>query len=124
MLAGQVVARGVEAVDPLYRRLRKSVDKGEAEAIAWLVKTREPFVFVTRDARAARAAIAEKVLCTDVLGLAVDLLALQAFTESDARIALSTWDDKSQQVCRPRDWNGFDEAVARRRALPFPFFRI
>lgn len=122
--AGMVVAKSVEAADPTYRRLKKLVDKGEAEAIAWLVKTREPLVFVTRDAGAARAAVGEKVLCTDLLGLVVDLMRLQAISEEDARTALSTWDDKSQQVCRPRDWAGFDESVMCRQGLTFPYFKI
>jgi predicted nucleic acid-binding protein len=109
--------------DPHLRRLKQLVDKGEAEAIAWLLsqsRSGRP-VFVTRDAVAARQAIAERLSCTDVLGVIVDLLHLKMLTTDEAKEMLAVWDDKAQMLCRPRDWEGFDSTVTARQQRGAPY---
>jgi len=118
----RVAIHSVSRRDPNYKRLVALTDKGEAEMITWLLTLRKinrP-LFVSRDAGARRAARAEGLFQTDVLGLIVDMLVIGCITEAEAAVALSIWDDKSQQQCRPADWAGL-ETIAARRARGYPF---
>lgn len=123
---GVIRIEKVEFNRPEHLRLRKTpgVHKGEAEALAWLllqVRDRRP-VFVTRDAGAARAAKKERVSCTEVLGFAADLLTIKIVPEEELRVILSVWDDRSRQICRPADWQGFDVTLEKRLRSAFPYF--
>ena len=121
----KVVVHEIEQRDPEFKRLKQAgVDKGEAEIIAYLLglRKRQRPLYVVRDGAATRAARAEKLDVTDLLGLAVDLVNWGAIpSEEKAQEILSVWDDKSQELGRPRDWDGFANSFARRRAKGFPF---
>jgi hypothetical protein len=82
---------------------------------------RRGLIYVSRDQGALDCAIAHKLVATDVMGVIVDLIAIGAITEDDASIALSVWDDKTQQQGRPRDWEGFAATLARRRVIQYPY---
>lgn len=119
-----VVTERLSAQNHDFKRLRQQgVDKGEAEIIAWLLTLRKSdrLLLVLRDVRATAAARAEKLGCTDLLGLAIDMFKMGAITESEARTVLSVWDDKTQQLGRPRDWDEFDRTWARRQASGYPY---
>lgn len=120
--AGRVAIYSITRRDPNYKRLERSTDKGEAEMITWLLTLRkqERPLFVSRDVGARCAAKAEGLFQTDVLGLVVDMLAIGCLLEHEAIEALSVWDDKAQQQCRPADWEGLG-TIATRRARGYPF---
>jgi predicted nucleic acid-binding protein len=119
---GRVVVHSISRRDPNYKRLERVTDKGEAEMITWLLTLRKQDrpLFVSRDAGARRAAKNEGLFQTDVLGLVVDMLVIGCLLEPQAMEALSIWDDKSQQQCRPADWEGL-ATIASRRARGYPF---
>jgi predicted nucleic acid-binding protein len=124
LAANQIEGKTLPATDPLYRELRRTVDRGEAEAIAWMANrpnARELLVFATCDRGAMAAARARRVECTDILGVVIDMLRAGALGEDEAAVALSVWDDKSQQRGRPSDWRGFSETRALRLARGFPY---
>jgi predicted nucleic acid-binding protein len=109
--------------DANYKRLKQCVDTGEAEAIAWMLHSSSPtgLIFVTRDTKAALQAASEKLFCTDVFGVIVDLLQLGLISNETAKQFAVVWDNKSQQVCRPPDWEGYDPTLAKRNANPAPY---
>lgn len=119
---GRVVIHSISRRDPNYKRLERATDKGEAEMITWLLTLRKQDrpLFVSRDTGARRAAKAEGLIQTDVLGLVVDMLAIGCLREREAAEALSIWDDKSQQQRRPADWEGL-ATIGVRRARGYPF---
>jgi len=67
---GLIKVEKVLSSDPAYGRLRKQVDKGEAEAIAWSLKhdRNERPIFVARDKGALDCARNNKVPSTDLMG--------------------------------------------------------
>lgn len=91
-------------------------DKGEAEAVAWALG--EPpsrrALFVTRDDGATRFARRQGVPVTDVMGIVVEACVTGGLDRALASQALSVWDDRSQQLCRPADYAGFDETFVAR----------
>lgn len=98
--------------------VREGVDKGEAESIAWALdypKSSRP-VLVTQDGGARKEAKRNKVPVIDIMDFVIELVDIDAVDLSVAREALSIWEDKSQQRCRPRDFTTFDKTYARRRA--------
>jgi predicted nucleic acid-binding protein len=109
--------QGLEARDPMYRELRKSVHKGEAEAIAWIYSKTVDLrpVFVSRDTKAIRMARSYGLAATDVFGLIVEAVISNVILESHARDALDVWEDPSQELCRPADYRHFDESFPRRK---------
>jgi predicted nucleic acid-binding protein len=104
--------------DSDYARLRKQVDKGEAEAIAWCLKRdrRDRPVFVTRDKRALDRARDNKVPSTDLMGLLVESVESRLLTKREAKEAADPWNDPGQQIGKPRDYKTFDAAFAKRRS--------
>ncbi|MBK7585280.1 MAG: hypothetical protein IPI67_34465 [Myxococcales bacterium] len=120
---GALIVRSAKANDSEYKRLRRETHKGEAEAIVLiraLERAQRP-VFVTRDAQATATAQAEGLRVTDVFGVVVELIQLQALSLDDASVALAPWDDRSREICRPRDWNGFDATLRLRQARGYPY---
>ena len=91
-------------------------DKGEAEAIAWALD--EPpatrAIFVTRDEGATRFARQMGVPVVDVMGIVVEACLVGGLDRAAAAQALSVWDDRGQQLCRPVDYEGFDQTFAAR----------
>lgn len=109
--------------DANFKRLRRIVHTGEAEAMAWMLHSSAPtgVVFVTRDTRAALQAVQEKLLCTDLFGVVIELLEIGAMTEEEARELTVVWEDKAQQLGRPPDWEGYDGTISLRRARGAPY---
>jgi predicted nucleic acid-binding protein len=91
-------------------------DKGEAEAIAWALDALPPgrALFVTRDDGARRFASEHGVPVTDVMGIVVEACIACGFDRGAAAQALSVWDDREQQLCRPSDYVGFEGTFAVR----------
>lgn len=98
----------------LFRELRKTNDKGEAESVAWALHATELPLFVTRDVGATKLAESRRVPATDVMGVVVEACEAGGLSRSDAEAALAVWDDKGQQRCRPSPYPGFDSAYAER----------
>jgi predicted nucleic acid-binding protein len=124
--SGKMELRYVRAADPKFKQLRQSgVHKGEAETIAWLVSLRREerrgLLYVARDQGAVNCAKAEGLEVTDIFGVVVDLLALGDLAEDEVAITLSVWNDKTQQRGRPKDWEGFEATLARRRQRGAPY---
>ena len=122
-----LVAGGALTVHPVsdpegrarWKKLRtEGAHKGEAEALAWLLglpAASRP-VFVTRDTGATARARAHGVATTDVFGLVCAAIEVGWMDLDHARAALAVWDDKAKQICRPREWSGFDSTRAKRIA--------
>lgn len=102
--------------DRAFRALRRTVDKGEAEAIAWLLGQPEDSrpVFVSCDVRAREAATARGLASEDLMGLVVRLVSDQVISREIARAKLEVWSDRRQQLGRPRDYHDFDSCFAAR----------
>lgn len=105
------------AGDSQFRRLRRAgVDRGEAEAIAWLLSQqpeRRP-IFVTNDRAARVRAESEGIEAADLLDFMVELLDRGLLFPEEASRLLVPWDDRRQQQCRPRDWLGYARTIAAR----------
>ena len=101
-----------------YREFQREADKGEAEAIAWALDAPSPSrpVFVSRDAGARRFAAAQGVASTDVMGVVVEAVLTGRLLRTRAEEALAVWDDRSQQVGRPEDYDSFEATFQRRIA--------
>lgn len=121
-----IVVLGVVGNDPTYKELRKKgVDKGEAEAIAWMLsqpKTARP-LFASRDTRAIRAARTRGLSATDVMGLIVEAIISNVVSTDQARLALDVWDDPGQQLCRPANYSGFDKTFDQRKNNSPDYYR-
>ena len=92
--------------------------KGKAEAIAWALDAPPATcpLFVTRDDGARRFADRNRVPVTDVMGVVVEACIVGGLDRDAAAQALSIWDDRGQQLCRPSDYAGFDATFAERVA--------
>lgn len=123
---GKIELRYVRAADPKFRQLKQSgVHKGEAETIAWLTSLgrdeRRGLLYVARDQGAVDCARAHSLEVTDIFGVIVDLLALGEITDDAVAVTLSVWDDKTQQRGRPKDWDGFETTLGRRKQRGTPY---
>jgi hypothetical protein len=112
------IERRTEA-DRRYRGLRNErLDKGEAEAIAWVLglPPGERPIFVSHDRAALMGGRRHGIVCGDVMDLVVEAVESAVLLREDARAALSVWEDPQQRFFRPRDFTTFDETYARRLA--------
>ena len=108
----------VKARTPEFERFRnlvkRRVDKGEAEAIAWAGSLDDAVLFISQDKRARAEAATSGLEAVDV----ADLLSLACheglIDEDRVRAACSRWDDHRNEFGRPRDWSGFDRTMATR----------
>lgn len=93
-----------------YRDFQREADKGEAEAIAWALEraAEERPLFVSRDAGARRFAGEQRVPHTDVFGVIVEAVLLGGLSRERAASAVEVWDDKTQQLGRPADYESFE----------------
>jgi predicted nucleic acid-binding protein len=101
----------------LWKELRtERIDKGESEALAWVLpmKAATRPVFVSREVAARRVAKERHVPSTDVFGFVVALVEAGWLTRPEAETALQIWDDKRQELCKPSDWLSFDVNYAKR----------
>lgn len=112
-----VPARGSPASQNLWKLRREPrVHKGEAEAIAWamsLPKNERP-LFISDDDDARKGSARNRVPAGDLMDLAAEMLLAGITERAELRRLLSVWDDRSQELCRPRDWSGFDSTLERR----------
>ena len=115
---GLLIIEKVLSSDTTYRRLRRLIDKGEAEAIAWSVKRdrSERPLFVARDKGALTCASNNKVPSTDLMGLIVELIQSELLTKKEAKEAVELWSDPGQQIGKPRDYKTFEATFAKRRS--------
>ncbi|MBZ0118463.1 MAG: hypothetical protein K8H88_15785 [Sandaracinaceae bacterium] len=92
------------------------MDKGEAEAVAWAlgVDAATRPVLVTRETRAIRQALERGVRAADVFALACAAVEARWISSDQARDALTVWADQTKEICRPKDYEGFDATYAKR----------
>ena len=116
--AGLIEIQKLPATDRTYRRLRKEVDKGEAEAIAWglTLNPGERPLFVARDTEALACAKRNRVPATDLMGLLVELVESDLLTKEEARRGVDPWNDPGQQLGKPKNYKGFDVTFVKRRS--------
>jgi len=116
--AGLFEVSKLQSSDPAYRDLRKQVDKGEAEAIAWALTwdAKERPLLVARDTEALKCAKRNGVPATDLMGLMVELVESGLITKQEAKRAADPWNDPGQQLGKPRNYKGFDVTFAARRS--------
>jgi predicted nucleic acid-binding protein len=96
------------------RRRHIGIDKGEAEAIAWLLTQERAHPFVSCDVRARRIAADERLRAWDVLDLVHEWIAAGVLSSEEARLRFVAWSDDRGGRWRPRDFEGV-EATLRRR---------
>ncbi len=111
--------------DTMYRQLRRQIDKGEAEAIAWSMKRaqRDKPLFVARDKGALDCARSNKIPSTDLMGLIVELVESGLLTKNEAQVAVEPWSDPGQQIGKPRDYKSFEATFAKRRSRGPYYYR-
>lgn len=106
-----------------YRRLFKDrarrdyrVDKGECESVAWGLRESPMPVFISCDTGARQLAIDEGLPTGDLLLMVCLLVDDSSLTLEKASTLLQPWDEKHSGLCRPKDYQGLPDALARRRA--------
>ncbi len=116
----QVPARSVIHLKRRCRGNRRlpRLDKGELEAIAWVQRLPEDErpCFITNDRGAQAGAAHHKVPWGDVMDFVIAMLEAEVATKSEMQAALHVWNNPVQQICRPKDWAGFDRTYAQRRS--------
>lgn len=93
-----------------WKQLKKDgVDKGEAEAIAWLLD--QPVdarpIFISLDAGARKAAHDHHLRVDDVLGLGLRLAHTGVVPTETLEAKFAIWDDKKGDAGRPSNFQGF-----------------
>lgn len=73
-------------------------------------------VFVSRETKALAHATARGVAAADVFALICAAVQQGWISVETAKATLVVWDDKGQEICRPKDYTTFDECFERRRA--------
>jgi len=109
--SGRLRVEDVVARTPAWTRRKhlievEGADKGEAEALAWVLETRPepPPWFVSVDARARQLAAKHEVPAFDLGELAALLVARGLADEPVVRAKIAVWDDRAQQRGRPHAW--------------------
>lgn len=96
------------------RQRHRGIDKGEAEAIAWLLTENPRFPFVSCDVRARRIAHDEGIVAWDPLDLVHEWIIAGVLSADDARSRLVSWTDDPHARWRPRDFRGVEETLRQR----------
>lgn len=117
-LVVQSVVRGGEVFQRARELKRSGLDPGEAEAIAWALgrPAEERPLFVSNDRRAREEALRMRVPAGDLMDLLVEIIDAGLMGEPEASDKVSIWSDKSQSLCRPRDFSTFEDLLDRRRS--------
>lgn len=105
------------AASEQWRQLRRKypgIDKGEAEAIAWLLTAEAKLPFVSCDIRARHIANQERLRAWDPLDLVHEWIASGVLSLAAACAKLVAWSDDRGARWRPRDYQGV-EATLRQR---------
>lgn len=95
-------------------RRHPGIDKGEAEAIAWLRATSSELPFVSCDREARRIASDERLIAWDALDLVHEWIAGGVLPLETARTRLAAWSDNPGAPWRPRDFEGVEPTLRRR----------
>ena len=114
--AGLLEVKTLASTNPVYRKLRQQIDRGEAEIIAWSLTQNEKPLFVSRDSKALACAIKNGIPATDLMGLFVEMVESGMIAKEDAKRAADPWDDPVQQLGKPKNYKGFDVTFAKRRS--------
>lgn len=111
------VARKSPAFEQARALKRQGFDAGEAEAIGWLMNTDvSPLpLFITNDRKARDGANGLSVPAGDVMDVIVEVIDSGLLSESDAADYCSPWSDRSQSLCKPRDFTTFEALLKQRR---------
>lgn len=116
----EVLARSPTSVQLRQLRERhRGIDKGEAEAIAWLVTTGLRLPFVSCDVRAREIARAERITAWDVLDLVHEWIAASVLSLDAASDRLVDWSDDRGARWRPRDFVGVEATLRQRYGQGF-----
>ena len=97
--------------------IRRGVDKGDAEAIAWAVETFERHerpIFVSVDVNARKHAIDNQVVAVDLMGAIVEWVEEGLIDRARAIALTVVWDDRGQGQGRPSDYVTFEHTYAHR----------
>jgi predicted nucleic acid-binding protein len=97
--------------------IRRGVDKGEAEAIAWAIETFERDerpIFVSVDFNARRNAINNQLVAVDLMGAIVEWVEDGMLDRVKAMELTVVWDDRGQEQGRPSDYVTFEHTYAQR----------
>lgn len=95
-------------------RRHPGIDKGEAEAIAWLLTAAPDLPFVSCDREARHIASHERLLAWDALDLVHEWIAGGVLPLETARTRLAAWSDNPGARWRPRDFEGVEPTLRRR----------
>lgn len=117
--SGQLEVHPVAVRTPAWERfraLKQTMDKGEAEAIAWLLEQprEERLHFVSLDRAARDGAKAHRVVAIDLFEWMLDMVDDGAMPRTEAELLLVGWLDPEKQFGRPRDYIGFLETARKR----------
>lgn len=99
------------------RRLRekhRGIDRGEAEAIAWLLAANRVIPFVSCDRRARGIANEEGLPAWDILDLVHEWKVAGVLSLGTACHKLAAWSDDRSAPWRPRDFQGVEGTLRQR----------
>jgi predicted nucleic acid-binding protein len=118
---GKLVVHDVVKKSPagelMKKLVKRGVDKGEAEAIAWAVETLAPAdrpLFISVDFNARRHAAEHQLVALDLMGAIVEWVEDGLLTRARAVELTVIWDDRAQERGRPSDYITFDHTYAQR----------
>lgn len=116
LIVHEVIARS--GAGQRAKELRRSgVDKGEAEAIAWATQNtrrNERPLFVTLDSAARKHAEANRLIALDLMDAIVDWIEEGILDRGTVARLTVVWDDRTQEIGRPRNYDGFESTYSRR----------
>lgn len=119
--SGKLVVHDVIKKSPagelMKQLIRRGVDKGEAEAIAWIVESCERHerpIFVSVDVNARKHAIAHQIVAVDLMGAIVEWVEDGLLDRARAVELTVAWDDRVQVQGRPSDYETFEHTYAHR----------
>lgn len=116
-LAIREVVKKSSAGERMRSLIRRGVDKGEAEAIAWAVETFERDkrpIFVSVDFNARRFATSNQLVAVDLMGAIVEWVEDGLLDRAKAMELTVIWDDRSKEQGRPSDYQTFEHTYAQR----------
>lgn len=104
----------------LFKSVRKDgIDKGESEAIAWLL-LQDPGtrpIFISCDNKAVAVAKKRRLVAGDLLDLALVMIRAGLAPRDDVAAALVPWEEAGFGLGKPRDFESLAIAMKARDAL-------
>ena len=112
---GELEVVALSARDKTLRQLKQVVDKGEAEALAWMTAHGEDGdLFISNDKLARQTAYKHGLAAGDAFELLVRMVVSGVLSRAALREATAVWEDPRRSFCRPADYDGFDGTYDRR----------